>query len=362
MKKITFLNRVGFHEELRKRVDAYFDENGKSKFADWRMILKSVAIMALLCGSYISFLMSAGSPIWSILSTIAFAQGVILVGFNIMHDANHGSYSRSTVLNRIIGLSLDLVGGSSMCWRYKHNILHHTYTNINEIDDDLAVPGILRFSQGQPLHPWHQFQHWYAFPVYSFMTILWSTKSDFQKYFSGKIGDYTMPRHSIGETVLFFGVRLFYFGYILVFPMLFHPILHVLGFFFLVHAVVGITIATVFQVAHIVEASAFTCDDSTQIENEWAVHQVETTANFSPNSKLATWYCGGLNYQIEHHLFPKISHVHYPAISTIIEATCRDFNVTYVSYPTFGKAIAAHIDFLKYLGTPAHTSVHQATV
>ncbi|MEL6823988.1 MAG: fatty acid desaturase, partial [Calditrichota bacterium] len=137
-------------------------------------------------------------------------------------------------------------------------------------------------------------------------------------------------------------------------PMFFHPVLNVLVFFLVSHFVLGLTMAVVFQLAHLVDGNDFPLPDpeTGEIENEWAIHEVETTANFSPRSRLAAWYCGGLNFQIEHHLFPKVCHVHYPAISKIVEKTCKDFQVQYVSYPTFRSALKAHYEHLKLLGLP----------
>jgi len=190
--------------------------------------------------------------------------------------------------------------------------------------------------------------------VYSLMTFSMVIRSDFQKYFTGKIGDYQMPKPSGADSVLFFAAKALYFGYMLVLPMFFHPVLHVLLFFLLVHAVLGFTMAVVFQLAHIVGDTTFPVPDagSSEIDNEWAIHQVETTADFAPRSRLATWYLGGLNFQIEHHLFPRVCHVHYPAISRIVEATCQEFDVVYTSYPSIGKAVSAHRTFLKRLGGP----------
>jgi linoleoyl-CoA desaturase len=355
MKKVTFSGRSGFHAEVQNGVNHYFESNNISKHANWRMVLKTVVILTGCVVSYTSLILSAGSPLLTVVSAIALAQAIVLVGFNIMHDGNHGSYSRHRRWNQILGFTLDLVGGSSLFWQSKHNILHHTYTNIHEVDDDLDVPGILRFSPDQQWRPWHRYQHWYAFPAYCLMTLLWSLKSDFDKFFSGKIGEYDLPRPSVGQVIVFFGARLTYFGYMLVVPMLFHPVLHVLGIFLLIHAVVGLTLAIVFQLAHVVEDCDFirADEDSREIENEWAIHQVETTANFSPKSKFASWYCGGLNFQIEHHLFPRVCHIHYPAISKIVEEACRKFDIEYVSYPTFKEAVSAHRHFLRTLGAPA---------
>jgi len=353
-RKITFAGRAGFHKEVKKRVNEYFESNSISKNADWRMVLKTVLILSWLLGSYFLFLFSAPSLLWAVFYGIAIAQGFILVGFNIMHDGTHGSYSKSRSLNKVMGFTLDLIGGSALLWRHKHNILHHTYTNISEVDDDLHAVDFLRFTPDRPWKPCHRFQHLYAFPLYCFMTLGWVFEGDFKKYLSGKIGDYKLPKMSKMETLTFFSTKLFYFTYMLVIPMFFHPVLNVLVFFLVSHFVLGLTMAVVFQLAHLVDGNDFPLPDpqTGEIENEWAIHEVETTANFSPRSRLAAWYCGGLNFQIEHHLFPKVCHVHYPAISKIVENTCKEFQVQYVSYPTFRSALKAHYEHLKLLGQP----------
>jgi linoleoyl-CoA desaturase len=138
----------------------------------------------------------------------------------------------------------------------------------------------------------------------------------------------------------------------LILPLFFHPLLHVLIAFLCIHLVLGFTLSIVFQLAHTVEGNTFPKPDKDtgNIENEWAIHQVETTANFAPKSKFAAWYQGGLNFQIEHHLFSNISHIHYPAISKIVEKTCREFGISYVSFPTVWSAVVGHYRFLKDMG------------
>ncbi len=352
MKKVTFSARVGFYEQVKKRVNHHFEANNLSKHANWRMVIKSAVIFAWLATGYVMLLYAASSLVMAIISAVAVAQGFVLVGFNIMHDGSHGSYWKNKRANWLMGFTLDLIGGSNMFWRHKHNILHHTYTNINELDDDIQVGSIMRFSPEQAWRPWHRFQHWYAFPAYSLMTLLWVTLGDFRKFFTGRIGDYKLPKPSAGESFLFFLTKIFYFGYMLVLPMFFHPVLHVIAFFLVVHVVLGCTMATIFQLAHVVEDNTFPAPDpnSGEIDNEWAIHQVETTANFASKSKIAAWYCGGLNFQIEHHLFPRICHIHYPTINKIVEQTCREFGIKYVSHPTLREAVVAHFRFLRDLG------------
>lgn len=353
MQKITFPGRTGFHRELKKRVDAYFAERDISKNANWQMYLKTALILALVITSYVMLVFFTTNLTMAAVWSFALAQGFVLVGFNIMHDGNHGSYSRSRAVNKIMGFTSDIIGGSSMLWQQKHNILHHTYTNIDELDDDIHSNGLLRLSPEQKWRPWHRFQHIYAFPLYSLLSLSWMLYADFRKFFSGRIGDYELRKPTKSETTTFFLAKAIYFGYMLVLPMFFHPIAYVILAYVGVHLILGLTLSIVFQLAHTVEGNTFPVPDPANgtIENEWAIHQVETTANFAPRNKLACWYLGGLNFQIEHHLFAKVCHVHYPEISKIVKKTCEDFSINYVSYPSVWKAIIVHLRFLRNLGT-----------
>ena len=352
MNKISFPARGHFYTELKSRVEQYFSENQISPHADWRMVSKTIIILAWLVVSYILLAYVTTSFVMAIITAVAVAQGLALVGFNIMHDGNHESYSKHKKLNKIMGFTLNLVGGSHYFWRHKHNILHHTYTNITELDEDIRVDYILRLSPAQKRYPWQRFQHLYALPAYSLTSLLWVTLGDFRKFFTRRIGDYQMPKLSATESFVFFLSKIFYFGYMLILPMFFRPVWQVLLFFVIVHLVLGVTLAVIFQLAHTVEGNTFPQPhpQTGSVENEWAIHEVETTADFAPRSKVAAWYLGGLNFQIEHHLFPRICHVHYPTISKIVKQVCEEFGVSYVSYPRMRDAIAAHLRFLKRMG------------
>ena len=237
-------------------------------------------------------------------------------------------------------------------WRHKHNRLHHTYTNLHTLDDDLDASGLLRLSPAQPWRPWHRFQHGYAVVVYSLLTLSWVTVKDWRQLLSGRIGSYTLPPPTVADVSVFVVTKLGYFGYALVLPSFFHPWQHVLLAFVAVHLVLGLTLSLVFQLAHIVERTSFPTPEAHTglMATEWAQHEVATTANFAPQNPLVTWYVGGLNLQIEHHLFPRICHIHYPALSPIVAAACDEFALPYVCYPTVRSAVAAHYRFLKTLG------------
>lgn len=351
MQKIAFPVRGEFNKTVKRRVDQYFEQNNLAKSGGWRMAVKTSIILAWLVTSYLLLVFFSASLLMAIISAFLVAQGFVLAGFNIMHDGNHGSYSKNRKVNWLMGFVLDLIGGSSILWRQKHNILHHTYTNINNVDDDIDAGSLMRFSPEQEWKPWHRYQHLYAFPLYSLLSLSWMLFSDFKKFFSGRIGDYELRKPTAGETTIFFLTKAFYYGYMIVLPLFFHPLLHVLIAFVAIHLVLGFTLSIVFQLAHTVEGNAFPKPDMAtgNMDNEWAIHQVQTTADFARHNKFATWYLGGLNFQIEHHLFAKICHIHYPALSKIVENTCREFSIPYVSYPSVRAAIAAHYRFLRAL-------------
>ncbi len=352
MKKVSFPARAGFRRTLNQRVARYFKETRLARTGGWRMLLKTGIILVWLFSSYVFLVFFADSFLTALAASFTLALGAALVGFNIMHDGAHGSYSESPRVNRMMAWTLDMLGGSQMFWRHKHNVLHHTYTNIEGLDDDLDTSGLLRLSPAQRWRPWHRFQHVYAFPLYSLLTLNFLVHSDFRKFFTGRIGAYKLQKPTLWQTFSFFSAKLLYLGFTIGIPWLFHSLWVVLGFFLLVQLVSGFIFALVFQLAHTVEGTSFPQPDpeTRSMENEWSIHEVETTADFAEKNKLATWFFGGLNFQIEHHLFPKICHLHYPALSKIVRRTCEEFQVKYTSYSTVRSATLMHWRFLKRLG------------
>ncbi|MDE3211691.1 MAG: acyl-CoA desaturase, partial [Bacteroidota bacterium] len=274
------------------------------------------------------------------------------IGFNVMHDGAHGSFSNSKLLNKMAGFSLNFLGASGIMWNMKHNIIHHTYTNIDGIDDDIEGSPWMRFALTQKKLKFHKFQHYYFWFLYSFLHLIWVFLTDYTKYFTGKIGPVPLRKMTLKEHISFWAAKA---GYAFMFVAL--PI-WLLGFtkwlvgFLITTMVTGFVISIVFQLAHTVQETQFPMPDerSGKIENEWALHQLSTTANFATGNKLISWLVGGLNFQIEHHLFPRVSHIHYPAISKIIRRTCQEFGIAYIEFPNMRMAIISHVAYLKRLG------------
>jgi linoleoyl-CoA desaturase len=247
---------------------------------------------------------------------------------------------------------LNALGGNAFFWKQKHNIMHHTYTNIQGADDDIAQSKYLRQSPTQPWIPIHRYQHIYLTLAYSLMLFMWVGVSDFKRYFTRRIHNTPLPPMNKKEHLTFWTSKVLYLVFYILIPILIvGPIAWIIGYL-IMGITTGIALAYVFQLAHAVEGPEFnfvSSDDKT-IEMEWAIHQIKTTANFAPHNKFVTWLVGGLNFQVEHHLFPRISHVHYPALSKIVEQHCRLYQLPYHCFPNLAMAVASHVRTMKQLG------------
>ena len=275
------------------------------------------------------------------------------IGFSVMHDANHGSYSTKPMLNDLLGLSANALGASSFFWKQKHNIIHHTYTNVDGIDDDIAKSPIIRQCESQKWVPAHKVQHLYLLPVYALSSIFWLFFMDFTKYFTRKIYTTEAWKMTAKNKAIFWATKICYLVFYIVLPVVKWGFLPWLGGFLLLHAIMGLTLSLVFQLAHVVENTEFetiALDETKHIETAWAEHQIRTTANFAMGNKVISWFVGGLNYQIEHHLFPRVSHVHYPEISKIVMQKCAEYNLPYNKYDTMWEALGSHFRVMKFLG------------
>ncbi len=294
----------------------------RSRYGGRRIYLKTALLLLWSGASYIALLTWAQSG-WQLVVPLSVSLGLALagIGFNVAHDGNHGSFSTSRIVNRAMGCMLDLLGVSSYVWRWKHNVFHHSYTNVEGLDDDINLGALCRMSRHQPHIPYQRLQHLYMWILYAFIIPKWQLYDDFVAVLQGRIGDNPFPRPRGGELALFLGGKLAFFTLAFALPLLFHPLWQVALVYACVSGVQGLSLSIVFQLAHSnEESSSFSVDEPEDIaRREWAVHQVETTANFARRSRFLTWYVGGLNHQIEHHLFPRISHVHLPVIAEVVE-------------------------------------------
>lgn len=354
MAKVIFNSRnTAFYTELKKSVDGYFAANQIKKTGNWKLYVKTATLLPAALAIYIILLTVQMPVIAGIVLSACLGLTLASIGFNVMHDACHGSYSSKKWLNDVLSLSINALGGNAFIWKFKHNIIHHTYTNVDGIDDDIAKSPIMRQCPTQKWVPAHRFQHIYVMLVYAISSFAWVFIMDFTKYFTQRVFRTDLQKMSTRDHVMFWFSKLLYVAFYVALPVA------VVGWqawaigFVSMHITLGLTLALVFQLAHVVENTEFELvaeNENKMIESEWAIHQVKTTANFAPRNPFISWYVGGLNYQVEHHLFPRISHIHYPGISKIVESTCKKYDLPYNVYTTMTGAVASHFRMMKNLG------------
>ncbi|MES2431499.1 MAG: acyl-CoA desaturase [Bacteroidota bacterium] len=346
-----FINNTNFHQDLKKRVNQYFKDGKKAATGNFGLHFKAIFFFLSYISLYVHLVYFTPETWLAIVECVLVGCFTAAIGFNVMHDGGHGSFSKYKIVNKMAALSVNFLGASSIMWNSKHNIIHHTYTNIDGIDNDIEAQPWLRLCETQKRYKAHRFQHLYFWVLYSLLHIVWIFMTDYQKYFTGKIGPVPLRKLSGKEHIAFWAAKIGYLGLFVIIPIVKLGFLTWLAGFFITATVTGLLISIVFQLAHTVEHTDFPVpSDENKIENDWAIHQLETTANFATKNKLISWLVGGLNFQVEHHLFPKISHVHYPAISKIIKQTCQEYGVKYIEYHKMRHAIVSHVTYLKRLG------------
>jgi linoleoyl-CoA desaturase len=348
------LSVESFHTELKKRIADYFESREIKSTGNWKLYSKALVLLVSYFTVYAHLVFFTPALLWAIFECLILGVLTAAVGFNIMHDGIHGSFSSRSWVNKLAGLTLNMLGANNFMWKTKHNIIHHTYTNIDGVDDDIEARPLLRLCDSQTHYKIHRFQHWYFWAAYSLLYLWWIFFTDYKKYFTKSIGEVPLKPMKIQDHLSFWFFKLTHFLFFIIIPV------SIVGFkswligFLAFGLFTGFVLSIVFQLAHTVADTTFISSDkkSMPIEEEWAIHQLKTTANFATHNRFISWWLGGLNFQIEHHLFPRISHIHYPAISKIIRDTCAQFEIPYIEYPRMRYALVSHVSYLRSLSRP----------
>lgn len=337
--------------ELKLAVDGYFREAGLDAHGGGSAALKAALIAAWAVASWALLVWWASS--WWAALPLAISLGLALagVGFAIMHDGGHGASSGRRGLNRLAAASLDLMGGSSYVWHVKHNLLHHTYPNVEGMDDDIEFLPFFRLAPGQPRRWFHRWQHLYWAPLFLFFTTKWIFVDDFLAVARGAVGRHPLPRPGRLQLLGLCAGKLTFVTWALIVPLLWVPVLPWLLGYLLVSLVWGLTLGVVFQLAHVVEGTRFV-PGAVALPAPWVEHQLATTADFARHNRLLTWYVGGLNHQVEHHLFPRVAHRHYPALARIVREVCARHGITPLEHTSCWSAFRAHLRHLRDMGRP----------
>jgi linoleoyl-CoA desaturase len=348
--KVHFATPGAFHADLRRRVEGWFERTGRSQKANGAMRLKTAVVLAWAAASWGLLVLAPVGPWWAVPLAVSLGLALAGIGFNVMHDANHGSWSKHPRVNATLAFTSDLLGASSWLWRQKHNVLHHSYANIAGMDPDVEAGGFLRLAPAQPVHAWHRFQHLYAWPLYGVFMVKWWFADELRDLVTGRIEGHPFPRPRGWDLAALVLGKVLFLAWAVAIPLALHPTWAILPYWLLAAGTLGIVLASVFQLAHCVVDADFVTAPGGAIPHDWAAHQVSASVDFARSSRLLAWYLGGLNFQVEHHLFPKICHVHLPALAPIVEATCREHGIRYRAQPTLRRALAANVRWLWLMG------------
>lgn len=340
------------HAVLKNNVNEYFQHQQLSPAGNYSLFIKAGIFLVGYVSLYIHLVFFTPSSWIAVTECILLGILTASIGFNVMHDGAHGSFSKHSWLNRLAASSLDILGASSFMWNIKHNVIHHAYTNIDGIDDDINARPFLRLCKTQKNYKIHRYQHIYFWFLYCFLYLFWVFFTDYKKYFSQKIGNVPLRKLKAKDHISFWGFKLLYIFLFIALPIYYCGFLPWLIGFLINAVVAGFLLSIVFQLAHTVDDTSFPIPSQplNKMEDEWALHQLKTTADFATSNKFISWWLGGLNFQIEHHLFPKISHVHYPAVHKIVRKTCAALGVPIIEYSKLHTAITSHISYLKKMG------------
>jgi linoleoyl-CoA desaturase len=362
VRPLRFGKRGDFHTIVTARVNAYFSESGQGKRDPVAFYLKAAVLFTWLIASYVC-LVCLEIQAWQALAlSVSLGLALASFGFNVFHDAGHNAISEHPFVNGLASLTMNFSGASSYVWMQRHNNVHHAYPNIHEYDSDIDIGGLGRFSPHQPFRSVHRFQHYYLWPFYALYSLKWQFVDDFKPFLTGRFGKCKFVRPRGLDLCLFVLGKLVcvYLG--LVLPLTRHSIAAVLVCWLIVYFVSSILFVIVVQLSHLVEETQASLlslrQEENVIDDDWAMHQAKASCDFSKANRALSWFLGGLNFQVEHHLFPGLCHVHYAKIAGIVEQTCKEFGVPYNTHSSVAAGLRSHFHYLRRL---AHPTAHQAS-
>ncbi len=352
--RLEFAKDTGFQTELRRRIEEFFRSTGRRKRDCWQMYLKTAIILACFAASYVLLVLAAHTLWQGLLLAVLLGLSTALIGFAIQHDGGHQAYSEYGWVNRLMAMTMDVIGGSSYVWRWKHAVIHHRYVNITGYDNDIDLGALGRLSPHLKWRWYYRWQRFYLWPLYGLEAMKMQLVDSFRYVITGRLGRHRIPRPQGWELVIFIAGKAVFFSWAFAIPMLFHPVTVVLFYYVVASLVLGLVMSLVFVMPHCAGEADFPLpeESNASVDTPWAVHQAQATLDFARRNRVLTWLLGGLNYHKEHHLFPLICHVNYPAMSKVVEETCRDFGLKYKEHESFPAGIASHYRWLRRMGLP----------
>jgi linoleoyl-CoA desaturase len=350
--RVSFDNGGEFIRATRQEVEEYLRPRWTRLRGHLQLYVKTIVAFGLTLASWLLLMLASPGVVLGLAGLAGLVAGTTLTAFCVQHDANHGAYFRTRRSNHLMGWTADaMLGFSSYAWRVKHNVAHHTYTNVDGYDDDITQVPIARLLPSQQPRPWYRLQQYYIWPLYSLMGLRWQTVGDISAFVRGSIGHSALRAPKRWDLIGLVAGKAIFVCWAFVLPMLVYPWWVVLVAYAGFTMVTSLIMAVTFQLAHCVEEADFASAEELSAEKRvWAVHEVETTVDFCPRNPVLTWVLGGLNFQIEHHLFPRVPHTHYARIAEIVRRNAAAYGVRYTAQPSLGFALRSHFRHLRTMG------------
>lgn len=351
--KYSKSNNNDFFNGLRLKVESYFMQANENKKGNAFLYLKGIILLLLYFGAYASIFLLDSNPMTILAAYVVMGLCGVMIVFNLVHDASHHAVSSKSWVNTMITYLGDLVGINTYIWDIRHNIQHHSFTNV--LGGDLIIENepLVRLSQHQAYKPFHRFQPIYAVFLYMGYSFYWMFVIDFKLFFRKEICNLINIKHSRKQWFILFAGKVFYVFYMIVMPWLFTSLglMQILLSFLVMHMAAGLLLSTIAVLGHFVEGPVFPEASNGIIDNSWSEHELDATIDFAPKSRVVNWVTGGLNTHVAHHLFPSICHVHYYELTKVIKAYCEEKGYNYKS-ETFLGGIKSHFKYLYRLSRP----------
>lgn len=309
---------------------------------------------------------------WAVFYYLAMIQGWILaavvlgvfhaqIGINIAHDGAHGTYSKNKIIQTIASYGMDIMGGCSVVWQHQHNIGHHPNCNKHgdakhaskhdgyDPDATSGAP-FIRITPNQPWRPAHRFQHFYIWGLTTMMGFKWFVNDIRAFFFRRKYLSFEFYETSTTDFWVQLITKAVFIVHAVIIPLSIHPFARWFPMFLLYVFTIGYMFVLMFSVNHLTENTIYPNETDFTGPRDWAMYQVRTTSNFATHSLFWTWFSGSLNFQIEHHLFPGITHTYLPYIQPIVKQACKEYNLPYKDFPSYWDAFYSYYHHIKTLG------------
>lgn len=316
--------------------------------------LKALVTATLVLVSYFVLVVSDVSLWLRLTAAAALVSSLIAVATGIMHDANHGSFSKRRWVNGALSYTSDALGASSWLWRMQHNGFHHGNTNVAGFDADIALAPLARLAPSQRWRWWHRAQHVYIWPLYGFLALKNLLASDFVTLARGRMEQPLPKAVTTAVVVRVAAGKLVHVGWAIGLPLLFNPWWTVLLFYVGCSWVIGFVLAITFQLAHCVDRTEFPEVDAPRRGEDFVGHQLRTTCDIDNSMPVGGWFLrwlmGGLDHQIEHHLAPRLPHTAYRQVAVRFRALCRLNGVEYRLHRSVWSAVRSHARWLRRMG------------